>query len=221
MIRIQNKWGQNLTSLDKVREYILRNKLRPGDKLPTHEVLCEQLEMGIRPLREGLSILREQGWIETRRRGGTIIKNPSTENLAKAFAWHLEIDGYTYQELLLARAAIESAAAAESARSRNAKDLLKMLDALEQMEETKEHTDSVTTTDQRFHLAVLEGTHNSVLLTFGQLIRVQFKYKMLENISPSPDRLMESTREHRKIYNSIDSKNPDQARALMYSHILK
>jgi len=206
---------------NKLRRFIVTNKLGPDDRLPTHAELCRRLKIGPRPLREGLSILGQQGLIETRRKGGTIVKQPTLDVLSDPISLQLEETGYTYQDMLEARAAMESSIAAAAAKSRTAKDLLKMLTAIEEQEALGRHCIEAEKTDEAFHQAILAAAYNPVLLVFGQLIAQQFKYKVREGVRTSTKRYSATMAEHRAIYDSIEKKRPEAARKKMYEHVIR
>jgi GntR family transcriptional regulator, transcriptional repressor for pyruvate dehydrogenase complex len=210
-----------LSVAQKLRNFILLNHLQAGDRLPTHDKLCQRLKVGLRPLREGLSILVQQGIVETRRRGGTVVNKPSVSVLNEPIAWQLEEKGYTFEEMVRARAAIESVIVAEAARARTARDLLLMLEAIERMELQKKPNKEAEAADEDFHLAVLGATHNHVMNLFGLLIAEQFKRKSQENLNTTIARLKESTAEHREIYRNIEKGNAESARKIMHEHILR
>jgi DNA-binding FadR family transcriptional regulator len=200
-----------------IRQYIVRHRLKPGDLLPTQDELSEKLDLGIRRLREGLSILKHQGFIETRGKGGTFVRRPSFESLSKPITWHLDATGYRFEDLVLARAGLESAAAGEAAERRSARDLLTILDALEQLEARPE-AESDLAEDESFHLAIMEATHNPVTVTFGQLVRIQFQGK---DTHPELPALREAANhEHRRIYEAIERQDRAAARDLMYAHVM-
>jgi GntR family transcriptional regulator, transcriptional repressor for pyruvate dehydrogenase complex len=202
----------------RVRQYILHNGLRPGDQLPTHDELSQHLNVGRLRLREGLSILRHQGIIETRNKGGTIVRQPSYKTLGEPITWHLDATGYEFADLVLARACMESSAAAEAAEKRCARDLLVILDALELLEAVADAPEGDLAEDEAFHLAVMQATHNSVIVTFGQLVRLQFQGK-----DPRPDSVVHrhtTNQEHRHIYEAIERQDRAAARDAMYAHIM-
>lgn len=204
----------------KLRDFIIKKNLRPGDRLPTHVELRQKLKIGSRKLREALSILNQQGIIETRRRGGTIVKEPSVEILGEPIAWQLEHDGYTLTEMVKARAVMESAIVAEAARSRKSRDLLVMYDAIEKMQAQTEPNQQAEDADEIFHMAILAATHNPVMKVFGQLIVGQFKQKPKESVFDSPEELLKSTKEHEALYHCIENRRPEAARKKMYEHIM-
>lgn len=209
-----------ISVVKKLREYIADNDLKEGSRLPTHERLCEELDVGFRPLREGLSILSQQGIIETRRKGGTFVRKPTVEALMEPISWHLDQDDYTFQDIVRARGAVECMIASEAARSRTSRDLDHMLEAIELSESEAPGTQIDEDADEDFHLAILRSAHNPVLLIFGRLIREQFKQKS-DYVRPTPpNRVMRSRQEHRDIYQAIKDRQLDVARDAMYDHIL-
>jgi GntR family transcriptional regulator, transcriptional repressor for pyruvate dehydrogenase complex len=203
----------------RIRQYILRRHLKPGDQLPTHDVLGRQLKVGPRRLREGLSILRYQGIVETRNKGGTIVRRPSFKTLNEPIRWHLDSTGYQLEDLVAARAWLESGAAAEAAEHRTARDLLKILDAFEQLEPLIRVERSDWPEDETFHLAIMEASHNPVIVTFGQLVRLNFQSQSTA-IPPSVEQRRTTSDEHRAIYNAIERQDRATARDIMYTHVM-
>lgn len=201
----------------RIRQYIVHHGLKPGDLLPTQDQLSEKLAVGIRRLREGLSILKHQGFIETRGKGGTFVRRPSFESLSKPISWHLDATGYCFEDLVLARASLESAVAAEAAERRSARDLLTILDALERLE-GRDAAETDLAEDEAFHLAIMEATHNPVMVTFGQLVRIQFQGKDTHPESGASRKA--ANQEHRDIFEAIERRDRAAARDLMYAHVM-
>jgi GntR family transcriptional repressor for pyruvate dehydrogenase complex len=202
----------------QVREFIRRRKLIPGDRLPTHQELSAELGVGPRRLREGLSVLEHQGLLETRSKGGTVVRRPALEKLTEPIAWCLDAEAYDLADLVRARAHLESGAAAEAAQRRTARDLLAILDALEQLEARTAARADDRAQEEAFHLAILQATRNPVLATFGRLVRLQFQRLAAE---PSPGRRAKYTREHRQIYEAIERRDATAARELMFAHVME
>lgn len=204
-----------------VRKFILKNSLQPGDRLPTHDVLCRELGVGLLPLREGLGILVQHGLVVTRRRGGTVVAAPSVRALGDPVAWHLEARGYAFEDLVAARAAIEGAVAAVAAERRTAKDLLVMLTALDALQAITQQGPEHEKADERFHLAVLDAAHNPVMRVFGELIVVQFHRKAVERLRASPQQFAQALAEHRTVFDAIERRDADAARRRMSEHVVK
>jgi GntR family transcriptional repressor for pyruvate dehydrogenase complex len=203
----------------RIRQYIVRHRLRPGDQLPRHEELVERLKLGPRRLREGLSILMHHGIVETRSKGGTIVCRPNVETLSEPLGWHLDATGYRVEDLVSARAWLESGMAAEAAVHRTARDLLVILDALEQLEVDARDGHDDLAEEEAFHLAIMQATHNPVMLTFGQLVTCQLRQSGATPDSESLPRRRRTLQEHRAIYEAIERRDRQSARDLMYAHV--
>jgi GntR family transcriptional regulator, transcriptional repressor for pyruvate dehydrogenase complex len=202
----------------RIRQYIVHHGLKAGDQLPTHDELSERLSVRPGRLREGLSILRHQGLIETRNKAGTIVRQSSYKALGEPISWHLDDTGYKFEDLVTARACLESSAAAEAAEKRSARDLLTILDALEQLEKVADATTDDVAEDEAFHLAIMRATHNPVIVTFGQLIRLQFQGKSIRSEPANKHRA--DNREHRSIYEAIERRDRTGVRDMMYAHVM-
>lgn len=57
----------------QLRELIAEQQIKPGDKLPSERVLCEQLNVSRSSVREALRSLELLGLIETKHGGGTFL----------------------------------------------------------------------------------------------------------------------------------------------------
>jgi GntR family transcriptional regulator, transcriptional repressor for pyruvate dehydrogenase complex len=212
--------GSSILVAGRLRRFIQERKLSPGDRLPTHNELSRRLKIGLRRLREGLSILEQQGLIKTNRKAGTSVAEPSIDLLTDPIGWHLELMGYTFPDLVKARASLESGAAADAARERSARDVLVMLDAIEQMEDLTAQGQCDNEPDEAFHLAILAATHNPVMLIFGRLIAAQFHRKGREHLDLSIPRQKEGIAEHRAILKALEGRKSDLAGSLMYRHVI-
>lgn len=203
-----------------IRRDILRNGMETGARLPKHEQLARRYDVGVRRLREALSILRREGWVETRRRGGTVVTKPKLDRLREPIGWHLDAEGYTYDDLLEARATVEAGVAETAARRRTPRDLFRIEEAVTQYENTAEPGQDAEQADEAFHQAVLIASHNPVLHVFSRLITQQFSEKKRRRRFTTPERKRQIAREHRAILEHIQNRQPADARKQMYTHVL-
>jgi len=204
----------------RIRNFVRNARLAPGDRLPTHQALGQRLHIGPRRLREGLSILEQQGLIRTNRKAGTILAEPSVETLTDPIRYHLDLLGHTFAHLVRARAGLEKAAAEDAARNRTARDLLAILDAIERMEDLTRQGRCDNRPDEDFHHAILGATHNPVMLVFGQLVAAQFRKKIHERLKLSIPRQVVGIREHRSILRAVEQRDVPAAGTLMYQHVI-
>ncbi len=212
--------GSPLTVSGLVRAYILRHDLKPGDRLPRHEDLANELGIGLRRLREGLSVLRDQGLVETNRKGGTRLTHSSVGHFTESMSWHLEAAGCSYEDLLRARAVLEAAIGMEAAVLRTDVDIEALNECLDLMRRAKTH--DFHDVDKAFHQAMLECTQNPAIKLFGQLLESQLEMRKPDDDSEvSEDHIERQIDDHHKIHRCILDKDPAGTAESCYLHMLR
>ena len=77
---------------ERLKDYIVQNKLKPGDKLPTEETLSEQLGVSRTAVREALRGLEALGIVESQHGVGRVVRPfsfaPTLENLSYALVFY-------------------------------------------------------------------------------------------------------------------------------------
>ena len=61
---------------DDLRSAIKEGRLQPGDRLPTEREHAGRYGVAVATYRQALSVLREQGWLATQKRHGTVVLRP-------------------------------------------------------------------------------------------------------------------------------------------------
>lgn len=205
------------TPLKKLRSFITDRQYQSGDRLPTQQELSRLLNIGSRPLREALSVLKKDGIIAVRGRAGTVIATPSLDSIIEPVEWYLRDKDYTTKDLIIARAALESSVVVVACKERTAQDLLKILDALEKMKLKYASKKLYIEDDEHFHMHILKATHNPVLEILSTVVHSQFKKIPLKKYY----RLQkEYIQRHRAIYRAIHDRKSSEARELLWNHIM-
>ncbi|WKN44208.1 FadR/GntR family transcriptional regulator [Tunicatimonas pelagia] len=203
----------------RIRRYIHKQQYQAGEQLPTQQQLCKELSVSIRHLREGLTILQEQGLVQTRKKGGTVVLAPDISYLQQATVQHLEHCNFDDRQLIEARAVFERAIGQEAASKRTAKDLLTILETIEQMEAAHQAGELDETADQDFHLALLAAAHNPVIEVFGTLIVRAFFPKIKGKYRASDETRTLTLHEHRAVYEALQQRDTEETGRLLYDHI--
>ena len=76
---------------ERIREYIIENGLKPGDKLPTEGELTELYGVSRVSVREATKALSFLGIIEAAPRRGLTVGNFSVERVSKYLAFHFAV----------------------------------------------------------------------------------------------------------------------------------
>lgn len=96
--------------INALRDYIIENKLKPGDRLPSEHALSESFGISRNIIREGISYYRTLGIIESKPKIGAVIVNLCPEDPFAGYMPFLEIDSEGEREAAEMRMALECGA---------------------------------------------------------------------------------------------------------------
>src|SRR5438094_7060653 len=145
--------------VEQLRRAVHIGSYVPGDRLPSERALAEQLGVSRATVREAIKVLRDEGYVESRRgaRGGLMVLDQglNEERMRPVVRSRLR----EWEELLDFRQSIEGAAARLAAARRTDRDLRTLTRALEAMDRSLE-TARFRTADNAFHLAIADAARN-------------------------------------------------------------
>ena len=154
---------------EQIRESITDGRLKADDRLPTEEELAHQFQVSRPTIREALKRLAAQSLIRSRRgpTGGTFINRPSREevssNLTTATALLVGLGEFKVPEILDARQDLEVLCVRQAAARCKEAELSSMVRELEIQRDASISDEDFCASDVRFHRAIADATHNSVL----------------------------------------------------------
>ncbi|WP_339060842.1 FadR/GntR family transcriptional regulator [Tepidibacillus marianensis] len=207
---------------EQLKEMILDGTLKPGERLLSVRELAEELQVGRSAVREALSALSAMGLVEIRQGEGTFVKKFSDTDLLSLDVSDLLIDIEQIKSLMEVRKIIEVSAVELAAQRRTNEDLYHLETALNKMNEDLKALNENEEADWMFHYAVAKATKNNMLLyiieSISDSIRKNLKTnrKVLFSLPETPEQLLE---EHRLIYQAIEERSPERAKALMLAHL--
>ncbi|MCW2880385.1 MAG: GntR family transcriptional regulator [Sphaerisporangium sp.] len=148
--------------IEQLKEQITSGSWRLHAKIPTETVLAEQLGVGRNTVREAVRALTHAGLLDCRQGDGTYVR--ATSELSGAMARRLRTAEHL--EILEVRRALEVEAAKLAAVRRTEGDIELIEAALLRREQAwvEAEVDAFVEADLAFHVAVVEATHNRVLI---------------------------------------------------------
>ncbi|MFN8218248.1 MAG: FadR/GntR family transcriptional regulator [Solirubrobacterales bacterium] len=147
--------------VERLREFIDVNELKPGDKLMPERELAEQLGVSRTSVRQAITALRVLGIVEVRPGDGAYLVE--AEELIPSLALEVLESEADHPMIWEVREAVETQAARLAAARRSDEDLERMEAALEAMEESVAAGGEGIVGDRRFHEAILQASHNPLL----------------------------------------------------------
>jgi GntR family transcriptional repressor for pyruvate dehydrogenase complex len=218
----QEKLSQGVVR--QIEGLILRGILRPGERLPSERELSERMNVSRPSLREALGNLQDRGLLTSKAGAGVYV----AEVLGSAFAPALVNLFSTHDKAVFDyinfRRDMEGLAAQRAAEKASDTDL-KVIDTIFRKMEAahqKRNPADEAHLDAHFHLAIIEASHNVIMLhmmrSMYELLRegvfynrtIMFKQRMTR------DTLLE---QHRAINTALQARDPAGARLAVETHL--
>ncbi|MCP9482365.1 FCD domain-containing protein [Shimia sp. CNT1-13L.2] len=210
--------------IKQVELLILRGILRPGERLPSERELSERLGVSRPSLREAIAELQERGLLEAKAGAGIfvadVLGNAFSDSLIKLFASHDE----AVFDYISFRRDMEGLAAERAALYASDTDLAVIQAVFDKMEaaHAKRNPADEAQLDADFHLAIIEASHNVIMLhmmrSMYQLLREGVFYNrsiMFKQRTTRGDLLDQ----HRAINTALQSRDAEGARTAVIAHL--
>lgn len=152
--------------IEQIETLILSGVLRPGEKLPPERDLSEALGVSRPKLREAFQVLSERGLVEIRRSEGAFVRELDGPALSPALVELFSRHKRVFRDFLEFRREQESFAAALAADRATDADRELLAGMLAEMDAAHAAEDTVreAALDRAFHMAVVELSHNTLLM---------------------------------------------------------
>ena len=208
----------------QIESLILRGILRPGERLPAERELAERLGVSRPSLREAIAQLEEQGLLEARASSGIfvadVLGSAFSPALTQLFATH---DDAVFDYLSFRRD-MEALTGERAARYASETDLKVVQAIFDKMEAAHSHKnpDEEAKLDAQFHMAIIEASHNVIMLhmmrSMFDLLKqgVFYNRQVMFRQRTTRDALLD---QHRAINTALQARDPEGTRAAVVAHL--
>jgi GntR family transcriptional regulator, transcriptional repressor for pyruvate dehydrogenase complex len=212
--------NSEMTVIAFIRDQIVSDDLKPGDKLPSERELCETLKVSRGYIRKALAKLNHIGLIETLPQKGTLVAGFSSKAISGLLSSIGNFDGsFEPFDLFEIRSNLEMFSARQAARKAGKAELeaiqswhaalrLKVESGIRALEE-----------DHLFHLAIAKASANAVCFALICYITPQILSLTAKPEAGSGGSLLHTYEEHERIVRAILAGDPDGAEAAMRKHM--
>ncbi len=200
-----------------IKELIVKNQYKPGNKLPNEMELATQLNVSRSTVREAIKILMSKNILFIKRGRGTYVcERPgvATDPLGVTFMNKKDLLLYLFETRLLIEPGIAELAGIR-ATEKNLEDLEGVFkEIVSNVNEGRNHTEA----DTHFHNIIAKSTQNPILQNILPIINDSIKEGYLEtrDIPESGDKVI---KDHRNILQAIKKRDSSLARTYMSEHI--
>lgn len=191
-----------------------------GERLPSEAELAEKLGISAMTLREALAVMRESGYVETRRgrQGGTYVKQltlnaPDRREQARA----AEITDEYITDLTDYRIAIGGESAALAAERATPEDLIEMWKLVERMEAADAFAE-FRKCDATFHVTIASCSRSHRLARAETEVQAELN-PLMGAFRVGPQGRHTTNQQHRDIVTAIESGDAEVSRRLMAEHM--
>ncbi len=208
----------------QIEQLILRGILRPGERLPAEREMADRMGVSRPSLREAIATLHDKGLLESRAGAGVfvagVLGSAFSSALVTLFAGHDEavIDYVAF------RRDLEGLAAYRAAEKGTDTDLAVVDAVFKKMEaaHSKRNPADEARLDAEFHLAIIEASHNVIMLhmmrSMFDLLRNGVFYNRSVMFKQRTTRVT-LLDQHRAINDALQARNPDAAKAAIEAHM--
>ncbi|MET3897383.1 GntR family transcriptional repressor for pyruvate dehydrogenase complex [Devosia sp. UYZn731] len=216
-VRLTDRVKQDLVAL------IAQDNLKPGDKLPPADRLCEQFSVSRTVVREAIASLKAEGRLRSLRGSGVYVSEPPAPSGSSMFMEAPQDIGDVL-DFMEFRMSVEIEAAGLAAERRTETNLLRMEQAMSQFARHLQDNSLATDADRAFHRAIADATNNGRFRLFvdemgERLIPRRALGASFTDEKDKTEFLGNIEIEHRRIFEAINDRQPDAARAAMRQHL--
>jgi GntR family transcriptional repressor for pyruvate dehydrogenase complex len=224
MIINSDKHIQKLSAAEAVVNYIKKQiedgLIRPGEKLPTEQLLRQDLAVSRFTLREALARLNALGITKTTQGKGTIVagemsNSTLTDVFIPLFANQNIKDAVDFFE---ARLLIESEAVMLSAKRRSDEDLRRFESILEESRRSIDDPDRYGELDLLFHRQISQSSGNVFIQNMMGCLN-EYTKRFLHILAHSTINRSVSISGHEEIYSCIKKRNARKAGVVSRKHL--
>jgi GntR family transcriptional repressor for pyruvate dehydrogenase complex len=198
---------------------IVSGRFRFGERLPPERELARYMNVGRPTLREALRVLSMLGLVDVRHGDGTFVVENHADFIARAFSWTILLDRRSVDELIDARAAVESMLAELAAQRADPGEVLQLRRLVHTMQEAAHDAKSFSKADLEFHLVIARSARNLTLSRSLFALQSLLKEWVSRALPAAPDSYQLVCEQHRGILDAIEDRDGAAANSAMRTHL--
>jgi GntR family transcriptional regulator, transcriptional repressor for pyruvate dehydrogenase complex len=201
----------------QIQQYIVEQKLGPGDRLPTETQLAETFGISRLSLREATKALEFLGIVESKTGVGLTVGRIDMERLTEHLSFHAGLLEADTQQLIDSRVILETGVLPHVARRMQADSTIeaRLRDLVEKFRSARD-LKSWIELDILFHRSLLDASGLQPLVAFGDLLHIFFQ-RFRESVKKAGWKA--GVESHERIVNELAKGHVEAATAELRKHI--
>ncbi|PAV30824.1 GntR family transcriptional regulator [Virgibacillus profundi] len=215
-MRIQKASLKNIV-IERIKNYISENNLKPNDKFLTEKMLTEQLKVSRTVVREALISLQAVGILMIKPGGGIYIADTKLGSIHTILKHHYETYGVKIRELVEIRKILELGALRLIIEKQVPLDIDQLKEINESYHQTIKNNEDTKKFDRLFHQSLIKATDNATFFNFSEIIHEYFSLVKIDLIE-NQEALIRSYEQHNEIVDAIRDNDLVHAQKTMTDH---
>ena len=202
---------------NRIKAYILKNQLQPGDKLPTEEQLAAQLQVGRTAVRETFRRLEALGIVESHQGYGRVVRDFNFDPILNGLSYGLVFHGHNIMQVLEIRRALDDFFINEAIQNLQEADIAELETIVQRMIAGGQDNPNFHQEDHDFHALLYRRCGNQLAAQLFEItwtVRIQAIDREIA-LSQMPVGIVE---EHAAILTAIKACNVTLAREYLLNH---
>lgn len=203
--------------IDRLKAYIVDEKLAPGDRLPTESELAEMFGVSRLSLREATKSLEFLGIIDAKPGRGLTVGHVNLERMSECLGLHPALHDVAPGVLIDTRIVIETGVLPHVAeKMKRDKSLYAKLNGINSQLQSASTLEDWVTLDLAFHRELISSSGLLPLMAFADVLSVFFQ-RFRDSVQRAEwSRGIES---HQQLIDALKSNRVSEAERLLRSHI--
>lgn len=198
--------------IERIKEAIIGQELKPGDYLPTETELVASLGVSKTSVREAVKMLQAYGVLEVQQGRGTKVSENINGGTITPLVYQLLLARGTTQELIDFRMMFEEAYTIMALDHATPGDIERIASTIEDLEQAIAENRQTAKEDLAFHLEMLRSTHNPLIIRVGETIMDLFKVSIGYSVLHHPEIAL---RDHKRIFEAFCKKDKANLRKVI------
>lgn len=216
------KLSQTDVVVEQIKDFLLSDEIRIGEKLPTEKELCETLHVGRSTVREAIRALQVMGYVTLYPGRGAFLKSKNLDDATPAIVNWLASNKLQVEDIVEVRIGLETLAARLAVKHATEADFAALDRIRLEFEEAliDSQIDKLGKLDERYHQALIEASKNEFLAILNRMVAIAFA-EFRSNSFRIKEHAANAVIPHRDILNALRLRDADLAQVFVRRHLEK
>lgn len=190
----------------KVEHDLLYRRLHPGDRFPSETELVRTLGVSKSSVREAVKMLQAIGVLTVKQGDGTYVNESPGGGSINPLLFSLLLIQGDAQQIVELRSLLEPAYTILAMKKATPEDMRRIEETIEELETSIANGTQTGDSDIKFHLAILNATHNPYIIRICTVVLELFSVSINKAVRTIPEI---SLRDHKLLFEAMKSRDED------------